>query len=201
MKLSRYTIFLKGLLGFLICFLVSACYQSDLPISPPDSANSDDRLLGVWHGSIEGNDIYLHIIHMEKPWLRLIRIVHVNHGGISENSELDMFPSVVGKDRFVNIKFPKTSDTKDEKGPPKDAYWFYKYEISSKGVMTVSVIDYPAIKECIDAGRLAGKAWESTWSTNVNITDSSERIRSFLVEPGEKQFKELGQFKRMQEVP
>ncbi len=132
--------FLQESLVLLLSFFLGGCYQSDAPLSRPNASNSDERLLGLWHSKIDGNDVYLHVIAMDKPWLKLIKIVHINHGGISENTEVDMFPTKIGEDRFVNLKFGKTNASKEadnDSGKSADAYWFYKYEIAPGGVMTV----------------------------------------------------------------
>jgi len=198
---SRKSWFLKESLLVLLTLCLSACDQSQVPLKTPVAADADDRLVGVWHSKIQDNDVYLHIIPMEKPWLRLIRVTHINHGGISENDQVDFFPSAIGTRRFVNLKFRKAMAIKDDHAVPQDAYWFFKYDIAPNGAMTVWTLDYASVQAAVNTGKLAGKAWETTWDSNVDLTDNADHIVSFLNTLCGKQYTEYGQFRRMQEAP
>ena len=80
----------------------------------------------------------------------------------------------------MNIEFmrPKEGGQDDEQ---QRRYWFYKYEISKDGILTVWVPTYEALEKAIAKGVLKGKAWETTWSSNVQLKSGPKELLNWLM--------------------
>ena len=81
----------------------------------------------------ENNDVYLHIIPMDKALLKLIRVTHLNVGGSFNLDEFVMFPTVAEGKRFLNIEVIMQKDGEKGKGMTVTRYHFVKYEVSVTG--------------------------------------------------------------------
>ena len=184
--------------ALLLTVSLTSCYESQVPLSEPNPATTDESIKGVWHAVIEKNDVYLHIIPMRPPLLKLIRVTHVNVGGFYNLDELEMFPTVIEGRRYMNLKYLMPKDAEDEKGELEQRFTFLKYDLSREGVLTVWGLDYEAWKKAIAAKRIKGTAWETTWGSNVRLDDTGKNILNYLsAKDTDREFRIVGQFRRI----
>lgn len=181
--------FLKMLMLLSIPFVLSSCVCFENPLS--ERVTADARLAGVWHGQIDGNDEYLHIFNLtDGKSLKLIRVTHINHGGIENHEELEMFPTATEKFKYLNLKV----HTPGADGEGTHEGWlFARYDINSASELEVSIIDYDCLKKAIEKKLLHGRVWETTWGANADINDSSKDLQNF-VDSKDADFKFYGVF-------
>ena len=188
----------------LICLglSLSGCFnKSRLPLSKWEDAQPDRALAGAWRAVIDGKDVYLHIIplpedHPEKAWMQLAHVVQPPNGSTGRGEDailLNMFPTAVKGRKFMNVLFRKSHEAKDGRCEMEEYYWFWKYELSRDGVLTVWELEEEPIRLALEDGKLKG-----TYKNSVSLEDSSENILAFLLsDEGEKAFHLYGKFKKI----
>ncbi len=190
-----------------ICLTLFAggCFnKSKVPLSKPEAAQPDMSLAGAWYGVIEGRDVYLHAIPILEPqsetkaWMRLVHVVHPKSGAAAKDGEdaiiLNMFPTVARGRKFMNVLFRKPQQLEGGKYEVEEYYWFWKYDISKDGVLTVWELDDEAMRLALENEKLKGRYRK----VSVYLEDSSENILAYLLsDEGEKAFRLYGQFKKV----
>jgi hypothetical protein len=158
----------------LISLTVTGCDESKNPLEKPKEEVVDKDLLGLWRGTQEGHDVYLHIVAEKPPMMKAVVITYpLNdyHVGVSE---YEMYPTITAAHKFLNVEVPSDKDKHEM------AYWFAKYNFSADGKLTIMVPDYDGMDEAVKSHKLTGKAWTSTWTSNVELDDSSPRLLSYF---------------------
>lgn len=190
------------ILAIACLIFLSGCFKSKLPLSNPESSQTDSKIIGAWHGVVEGQDVYLHVIPIAKTWMRLVHVSHPKRGApeVGGADMLEMFLTEAGDKKFMNVQFrePKQGESNTGKGA-EYYYWFFKYDVSKEGVLTIWELDYEMLKQTIDDKKLKGKSWETTWDSNIYLDDTSESMLSyFKSDDSDKIFKIYGHFKKIQ---
>lgn len=186
--------------AFLVSLLLCGCYESENPLSAPANSKPDYDLAGLWLSKKDWNNhVYLHIIVDSNKQMKLIRVNHPvsNRGAVAEAPVFSIFPTKIDGQSYMNIEFmsPKEGGQGHEQ---HRRYWFYKYEISKNGILTVWGPTFGALEKTIAKGDLKGKAWETTWGSNVQLKSSPKELLNWLVraKPGE-ELEEEGKYERL----
>lgn len=165
--MTRALVALATLAGGL---LLAACPESVQPLSDPSRAAPDPALLGVWHGTFDGDEMYLHAGPGERGMIRTIQVEHKKKGGI-ETARYAAFPTKVGKLDMLNVR--SLDESADYRG-----YLLFKYEV--KGArLTLWMLSLKAARDDIKAGRLTGKAEGGEFGDTL-ITASSAELAAYL---------------------
>ncbi len=184
--------------------LASRCFnKSGLPLSRPENAQADKSLAGAWRAVIEDRDVYLHIIPYPddepklKAWMQLVHVAHPKSGSAGKGEDailLNMFPTAAGGRKFMNVLFRRPQQTGEASYDVEEYYWFWKYELSKEGVLTVWELDDETIRLAIENEKLKGRYRK----ISIYLEDSSENILAYLLsEEGEKAFRLYGRFKKI----
>jgi len=182
-------------LGLLI---LAACIpESDHPLSDPSCAKPDSRLLGTWVGMNSDGDgpIWLHFAEGEKSMTEIVLVCPEPKRGI-DTSFYVMHPTAAGSHSFMNVRstIPKSllslKVQEDLKYPKPGGYLICKYEISSEGILKISVLT-DAIAQEIQDGKLKGQVKKDRFSTEVLIRESSENLLRFIEKEDHEQFFDL----------
>jgi hypothetical protein len=193
-----------------ICLTIfaSGCFnKSKVPLSKPEAAQPDMSIAGAWYGVIEGRDVYLHAIPLAHPddlperkaWMRLVHVAHPKSGAAAGQSNEDaiilhMFPTVARGRKFMNVLFRQPQQLEGGKYEMEEYYWFWKYDISRDGVLTVWELDNESIRLAFENEKLKGRYRK----VSNYLEDSSENILAYLLsDEGEKAFRLYGQFKKV----
>jgi hypothetical protein len=189
-----------------LTLFASGCFnKSKVPLSKPEDAQPDMSIAGAWYGIIEGIDVYLHAIPNpeamteRKAWMRLVHIIHPKGRAATASSGdeaiiLNMFPTVAGGRKFMNVLFRKPHQPEAGRCEVEEYYWFWKYDISKEGVLTVWELDNEAMRLALENEKLKGYYRK----VSVYLEDSSQNVLAYLLsEEGEKAFRLYGQFKKI----
>lgn len=110
----------------LIFFVIlSGCVAESVnPLSDPKTAKYDDRLVGVWRSTFNGDDVYLHFGNKDDASMDIIIVEHEKDCDM-DFSRYVIFPTIIDKTYYMNVqrKDPEQMESK---------YIFVKYEISKK---------------------------------------------------------------------
>jgi hypothetical protein len=192
-KIVNYTTYI-----FLIISL-SSCFQSKVPLTEPDATVVDKSLKGLWYGVNEEKDVYIHVIPQKPPFMRVIKVVYPSKGSDGSTEEFEIFTTFSEGKKFINLKYfmPKES-SQTEKQEFELRYMFLMYDLSKNDILTVSGLNYDTWKEAVENKRIKGKAWETTWGTNVTLDETSNNILKFLLsEDTQRQFYVIGKYQRV----
>jgi hypothetical protein len=187
-----------------ICLTVflNGCFnKSRLPLSRPENSQPDSSLTGAWYGVIDGKDAYLHVIPNGSPdakaWMDLVHVVHPKRGEKGKGEDallLHMFQTVAAGKKFMNVLFRRPRDSAGGLCEVEEYYWFWKYEVSREGVLTVWELDDEVLRLALEDEKLKGRYRK----VNIYLEDSSENILAYLLSSeGEKAFRIYGQFKKI----
>jgi hypothetical protein len=183
-------------------FLGGCFNKSGVPLSKAENAQPDSSIIGAWHAVIDGMDVYLHIIpHTgvtdSKAWMRVVHVVHTKNGTAGKDVEplsLNMFPTAAGGKKFMNVLFRKQQASANGRCEVEEYYWFWKYDVSGEGVLTVWELDEETLRLALEDKKLKGRYRK----VSVYLEDSSENILAyFRSAEGEKAFRVYGQFKKV----
>jgi len=188
----------------IICLTVclNGCFnKSRQPLSKPEDSQPDSSLAGAWYGVIEGKDVYLHIIPNGNPdakaWMDLVHVVHPKRGETGKGEDailLHMFQTAAAGKKFMNVLFRRPQNEENGLCKVEEFYWFWKYEVSRDGVLTVWELEEEPLRLALEDGKLKGRYRK----VNVYLEDSSENILAYLLSAeGEKAFHIYGQFKKI----
>jgi hypothetical protein len=188
------------LVTIVLALFAAGCFSSDNPLSEEAAAEPDRGLEGKWLLEFETGDVsYLGIQVIDSRHMKLIRSNQSEpRKGIDEIQEFVIFPTAAKGQKFLNLEMPLPSRDPDEKKKTRRGYWFYKYQFLKDGTILLQTPTYEAIKEAVEKGALKGNAWETTWASNVDLTDSSTRILDWLIGADPKNdFSRFGTMKRL----
>jgi hypothetical protein len=187
----------------LTLFLNGCFNKSKLPLSKPENARQDKSLAGAWHGLVEGGDVYLHVIPYReddsstRAWMQLVHVAHPKTGSPGKGEDavlLNMFPTVAAGKKFMNVLFRKPRQAEVGLTEVEEYYWFWKYEISRDGVLTVWQLDDEVLRLALEDEKLKGRFRKA----NIELEDSSENMLAYLLsDEGEKAFRLYGKFKKI----
>ena len=189
----------RMLLG--LCLLLTGCDDSKNPLSDPQTAKPDERLVGMWRSG----DVYYHIGHAGEKFPKgVMRVVEVTHTetGVEPPDEYLAYSTVLGSESYLNVVIdPKQVKLLDEKGWKSEAvqsYTFLKYQVDGDKMVAL-VIDEKAKEQAVRSGKIMGM----TKSNVATFTDTTENIARFITDAGDNlwETKEPGQFERVAHPP
>jgi len=167
---------------FLVAFLligISACIESESPLSAPDKP--DTSVAGLWVSHKDKNNtVYLHVIVDINKQMKLVKVTHplTAFGAIGGAEQYEIFPTWSGTETFMNVSFPASLVSEGEKHTVR--YLFIRYRIFPNDTLHVWHISSEKLRAAIDSGSLKGKAWDGRWGSNVILTDSSANLLKYI---------------------
>ncbi len=174
----------------LACVSVTACMlQSENPLSDPAQAVRDHRLDGIWHGVMDGEEVYLHVGHTEDQFHNVIAVVHKENRNI-ESERYSLFVTVLGDHRFMNVI---TLEPKHV-----DGYVFIRYDITDDRDLMLWWVDYESLREAVERQEIGGEIVTGALIDKVILTDDTPALAEFFGSYDRISFVALGRFKRIQ---
>jgi hypothetical protein len=177
--------FLPVVLGLVLCLLLSACVAtSENPLSSPETAQPDPKLIGTWHEKGDNNESYEFTLK-DAHWM------HVEDRKNDKPVEsYDMFVTVIDGNRFLNVRHVGL----DEQGHPfKKEYFVMRYEVTNH-VFSTWMLDQDKAAAAVRSGKLKGTVQENQSKVgnpphsdvDVFLQDSGANMVKFIHENGPK---------------
>lgn len=151
--------------------MLAGCPESIHPVSDPAGAVADPALHGTWHGTFDGDEIYLHVGPAARGMTQAVMVEHKEKGGELKVERYVAFPSRLDKLAMLNVRRVDEPDT-------DLGYTLFKYEVHKKK-LTLWMTSYGAVRDDIKAGKLAGRAQDGPFGETL-ITASSEELAKYL---------------------
>lgn len=172
--------------GFGICLFLTSCVTDSInPLSSPDTAQADPRLVGEWRGGTDSDPNTCRFSITKAPWMH-VDIIHPNEK-LEPNEQpdsYDFFPTIIGRETFLNLVMVG----KDDSGHPAKTYLFLRYKFSSNNVLQMWMMSDDLSAAAIRAGKLKGLVKQngttlgqpSRPDVDVTLRDSSAHIVKFF---------------------
>lgn len=200
---KRWILYLSSLL---LCLPGPGCDDSKNPLSDPQSAKLDQRLVGMWReGKDDDEAVYYHMgpagDGFPNGMLRIVEIAH-KKGKLEPPAEYLAFSTTIGKNDYLNLVLDlqrKAIRTMDENGWKADAvaaYTLMKYHVDGNRLV-VWAIDEGAKERAIKSGKIKGRAEPRK---SAQFTDTTENVARFVGEAGDRLFgtEQPGRFERVE---
>jgi hypothetical protein len=161
---------MRALAMLALCALASGCPESVHPVSDPAKAAPDAALFGVWHGTFDGDEIYLHVGGGDQGMTKSTMVEHRKDGAIKTERYL-AYPTRLEGLAVLNVQ-PLAEGDKFR------GYSLFKYEVTARK-LTLWMTSYAAVREDIKAAKLKGVAEDGAYG-ETRITASSAELASYL---------------------
>ena len=158
--------------------LLSGCLGSKNPITPPESATLDERLLGAWVTTelYYNETVFMHVMQQGGSAMMDVYEIRHNESGTGSESSAQGHVSILGDRHFLNLQGP--SDATPTVDAPR--YTFVAYEFDRRGDLIVHLLSEQDFGEAFKDGRLDGKVEMNADFVATLISDSSERLAGYL---------------------
>jgi hypothetical protein len=141
-------------LGSALCLLLASCVTDSVnPLSSPDTAHAEPRLVGDWRGGTDSDPNTCRFSITKGAWMQ-VDIIHPkeNREPNEPPDSYDFFPTVIGKNTFLNV----VMIGKDDEGHPTKAYLFLRYRFDGNNVLHMWRMSDALSAAAIRAGKLKG---------------------------------------------
>jgi len=174
-----------------LCGLLTSCdIDSVNPLSSPDQARPDQRLMGNWRGKKDQDTFRFSMKNTH--WMHVV-ITPRQTDANDESSkidrkpeEYDLFPTVIDKNAFLNVLIID----KDDQGNATKRYIFVRYSISSGHVLEMWKISQDTAATLVRTGKLKGIVHQDPHplmvgkpphpDVDVTLQDTSGRLAEYL---------------------
>ena len=138
---------LLAVLGSILCLLLTSCVTtSEYPLSSPEMAQPDPKLVGTWHEKSDNDETFEFTVK-DAHWMHIKGRKKDKPG-----DSYDTFVTVIDGNRYLNVRLLG----KDEQGhPPKKEFFLFRYEVAGH-VLTTWDIDQDKADEAVRTGKLKG---------------------------------------------
>lgn len=175
--------------------VVSACDSSKNPLSKPSLEAADQRLIGLWRTNREGHDMYLHLIALEPPMVKGVMITYPYNDTHVSVDAYNAYATKSGAGTYLNFDVPAADNAEKTM-----EFWFAKYRISSDDHLTLLLPEVDRLKRDVLSHKLSGKSWTTTWDTNIELDEPSDKLLEYFDEGNEADhFKEFATFHRVKD--
>jgi len=168
-------------LGLAFCLLLASCTTDSVnPLSSPDTAQPDQRLLGDWRGKKNPDKITFRFSMAKQPHWMHVEMIPDKAG--EKTDAYDLFPTVIGDNTFLNV----LTTGNDEQGHPRKSYTFVRYAVSSDHTLQMWMISQDQAAAAVRAGKIQGVVHENKHAitpgqpahadVDVTFQDSSENL-------------------------
>ena len=173
--------------GLFLCLLLTSCITtSENPLSSPETAQPDPKLVGSWHEkgdtdeTLEFTTKGAHGMHLE------------DRKKNKPPESYDMFVTVIDGNRFLNVQY----FDKDDKGhAAKCGYYIVHYKVSGR-ILSTWWLDQDKTAEVVRTGKLKGIFQQDKNpmmignpphpDVNVTLQDSGANMVKFIRNAGPK---------------
>ena len=170
-------------LGMLACLLLVSCVTvSRHPLSSPETAVPDPKLIGSWHAKGDSDEVMEFTVKNEH-WMHL-----EDRKKNRPTDSYDLFATVIDGDQFLNVRYKG----KDEDGENVKCYYIIRYKISGDR-LTTWWMDLDKTAAAVRSGKLKGTVKEDKKlmvgqpphpDVDVTLKDSGENIVKLIRSAG-----------------
>ena len=168
--------------------LLTGCLPtSSHPLGSAEKAAPDERIAGVWYGKNGEDQIFLHFVPGKGAEMQVVEVDHEKKGA-AHTTLYHAFPTTIEGNHYLNVREGDKAD-----------YYFVRYQLSTAGTLTLTVMSDAVVSKAISSHKVAGKISGSEDNRDVKLTDSTEKLAAFVAkaDPDLQFNQKFGAFKRV----
>ena len=169
------TAIFRSLFVLSLCVLVSACVESETPLSPPAPLPAGSPLIGAWVLQDKHEIAYLHIGN-EGQGVKMVNVELSANGAIKSESYVAS-ATVLGGNGYLSVQTPRDG---------RLLYTLVKYRLSGNNTLTLWPADYRYLETAVKNGLISGTLDAST--PGVLLTADQGALQRFVVGYGKQMF-------------
>lgn len=159
-----------------LALILSACVPESVhPLSDPEQAKVDARLVGLWSARMDGEDAFLHFIPRSDGWTEIVMVSYRNDREAGEWLVFRMFASRIDGRDYMNVRFIAEAG---EKSASK-RFFLARYQLSQDDALTIWSMSEPAVESAIKAG-LKGSVKKGQFDDDIVIEAEAAELAEFL---------------------
>jgi len=181
---------MRSLGALLVLLWTSSCVPySDNPLTAPGAQEMDTSICGTWFWKDGDEQGYVHIgLDDESKLLRIV-MLELDKGGQLDLSEYSAHTSLLGKNRYLNLKPLRPARS-------IDGYLFVKYTASTES-LDISLMDINFVDKAVRDGLIKSAISKEATYSSAHITDTSKNLQSFFLKYDRDIFKEKSRLHKL----
>lgn len=161
-------------LVFLSCLFLSACIESENPLSRPGEFENDSRLTGTWFTQNKEGSGYIHFsTSKEDGWIDIATVAFDDKRGL----DVDFckgFTTLLKNGKFLNVQC--RSNLEREPSEKYSEFHILNYDISSENELRLRAWNGNHVQKNIKEGHIKGRKVKY----HTTITDSTPNLVKFI---------------------
>ncbi len=169
------------MIAALSLLLLAACVPRSMhPLSDPELARVDTRLVGLWSARIEEDDVYLHFVPRADGWTEVVSVSYNTDRAGGDWLVFRMVATRIDGRDFMSLKFIAEANERAH----SEFFHLARYRLSRDGELTIWTMPQEAAAKAIQAG-LAGKIRKGRFGDDVLLTATTTDLASYLSRAGD----------------
>lgn len=168
---------LKTLFVLSLGLLLSACVESESPLSPPAPLPADNPLIGSWLFQDKDETAYLHIGN-EGQDVKMVE-VEIYPDGRIKSEIYTASATTVGEHAYLSVQTPRDG---------RPLYTLMKYRLVDKDTLTLALANYKFMENAVKDGSIAGTLDSS--APGVLLTAGPDALKRFVLDHDKQIFPE-----------
>ncbi len=153
----------------LLTSLLTACVESEHPLSAFTPLAADHPLIGTWTQRNDKETVYLHVGNQEKT-LHLLE-VEIDQRGTLKSEHYEAISTSLESGDYLSVL---------QRSEGKTTYQIWKYRVSSQGTLTFWSPSARFIEDAIKKGWIAGNVQSRSGISNVLLTADPPSLQRFF---------------------
>lgn len=181
-----------------LLWLPAACVPvSEQPLSDPETAKLEPRLIGTWTATIEGELAILHVLPRNERLAELL-LVSSRTAAVGPRGDwmaFTLFPSRIGDTDYANLRFVAQSGENSPDLP--EGYHLARFRLGPDDTLEIWPMRAEDAKRAIRDG-LGGEIKDGKWVDEIRFTATTAELRAYLEghDPAALFTERLGTFRR-----
>jgi hypothetical protein len=171
-------LFLIALAGILLAAALTACVpESEHPLSSPDAAVIDERLVGLWSGELIDEPMYLHVLWRTERTVQFLLVNPEEPPVPGSWFALAVHSSEIDGDWYINAKsLAEEEMIHDLAG---EDYLLFRYDVTARGELVVWAMSEMVYND-IRSGTLEGAVKNGDLFDTFHITAETGSLVEYI---------------------
>ncbi|MCZ6721526.1 MAG: hypothetical protein O7A65_08290 [Proteobacteria bacterium] len=166
------------LAGILLASALTGCVpESEHPLSSPDTAVIDERLVGLWTGVLVDEPMYLHVFRRSEQSLEILAVNPGDETTPGSWLVLAVHSSEIDGDWYMNAKSlaeeEMIHDLADED------YLLFRYEVTARGELVIWMMAGRIMND-VERGTLAGEIERGDLFSSYRLSATTAELIEYI---------------------
>jgi hypothetical protein len=178
MAAPRHGASLRAVVLAFVLALAACVPTSRHPLTAPQDAVKDGRLIGLWTGMVDDERVYFHFIDKGDEDLHAVGASHGDGDRRGGWSAYGIRTARLGATWYLTAEV-LVEDGKSV-AEEDDRYLLCRYQITASGELEVWLMSEEPVILDIEAGKIAGQVDEGRFATEIELTAPSAELAAYV---------------------